>query len=1167
MASPSSLLAFFFLLLLLSSSSSAASASPGDAELLLRFKRSLLNPGRVLRTWLPAGDPCRSFAGVSCAASRVSGIRLDGIPLDADFSSVASSLLSLEHLQSLSLKRAGLVGTLTPPPLGSRCGGRLVELDLAGNDLRGSVTGIPAFSSSCSSLLHLNLSGNSLGFSPSGDVAGERLRLHVLDLSFNRLFSGAALEWFLLSSGGDLRELHLSNSGITGVVPVAGNNCSNLRLLDLSFNSLTGIAPAAFAACENLAFLNISDNDLAGEFVEDFLGPCRSLLAVDLSWNNLSGILPAGISACSALQSLNLANNNFSGELPLNKLTAAVSGLRRIQLSFNRFSGALPETLSELSSSLELLDLSSNSLSGKIPAGLCRGANGHSLRELYLQDNQFAGGIPPSISNCSMLVSLDLSFNYITGGIPSSIGSLPRLRELIMWQNLVEGDIPGDLGRLLALEKLILDNNGLTGAIPSELRNCTNLNWISLSGNRFGGRIPPWLGELSNLVILNVGNNSFSGPIPPELGDCKSLIWLDLNSNLLNGTIPPALAKQSGKIAVGLVSGKRYVYLKNDGSSECHGAGSLLEFAGIRPEQLSRLPTRRTCNFTRIYMGSTQYTFNHNGSVLFLDLSYNQLEGQIPPELGDMYYLEVLNLAHNALSGSIPPELGKLRNAGSLDLSHNLLEGAIPVSFSGLSMLSEIDLSNNRLNGSIPNVGQLATFSAGRYANNSGLCGLPLPPCSGDDSRRTAVNGERHQSSRRRQASVAGSVALGLLLSLLCILGFIFLAAESKKRRRRRRQQVAVKMDGGAGALSGGGDGDNNSAWKLTITQEGLAVNLSTFEKALWKLTLADLVEATNGFHDDCLVGSGGFGDVYRARLKDGAVVAVKRLIHVSGQGDREFTAEMETIGKVRHRNLIPLLGYCKVGEERLLVYQYMKHGSLEDVLHSTRNDNNKSRNKNKNEKGGGGGGGGGGEVGILRLNWAARRNIAVGAARGLAFLHNCIPHIIHRDMKSSNVLLDDDLEARVSDFGMARLMSAVDTHLSVSTLAGTPGYVPPEYCHSFRCTTKGDVYSYGVVLLELLTGRRPTDSSDFGDDNNLVGWVKQQAKSRVSEVFDGELLSEDPGLELELLEHLKVACACLDDRPARRPTMMQVMAMFKEIQAGSTAVGSAALQAVASAD
>ncbi|XP_021300634.1 protein BRASSINOSTEROID INSENSITIVE 1 [Herrania umbratica] len=204
-----------------------------------------------------------------------------------------------------------------------------------------------------------------------------------------------------------------------------------------------------------------------------------------------------------------------------------------------------------------------------------------------------------------------------------------------------------------------------------------------------------------------------------------------------------------------------------------------------------------------------------------------------------------------------------------------------------------------------------------------------------------------------------------------------------------------------------------------------------------------------------------------------------------------------------------------------------MRYGSLEDVLHDQK------------------------KAGI-KLNWAARRKIAIGAARGLAFLHhNCIPHIIHRDMKSSNVLLDENLEARVSDFGMARLMSAMDTHLSVSTLAGTPGYVPPEYYQSFRCSTKGDVYSYGVVLLELLTGKRPTDSADFGD-NNLVGWVKQHAKLRLSDVFDPELMKEDPSLEIELLQHFKVACACLDDRPWRRPTMIQVMAMFKEIQTGS---------------
>nr|CAD1833931.1 unnamed protein product [Ananas comosus var. bracteatus] len=318
---------------------------------------------------------------------------------------------------------------------------------------------------------------------------------------------------------------------------------------------------------------------------------------------------------------------------------------------------------------------------------------------------------------------------------------------------------------------------------------------------------------------------------------------------------------------------------------------------------------------------------------------------------------------------------------------------------------------------------------------------------------------------------------MGLLFSLFCIFGLIIIAVETRRRQKKDNSNNSrdVYID------SRSQSGTANSNWKLSGTN-ALNINLATFEKPLQKLTFADLLEATNGFHDDSLIGSGGFGDVYKAQLKDGSVVAIKKLIHVSGQGDREFTAEMETIGKIKHRNLVPLLGYCKVGEERLLVYEYMKYGSLEDVLH----DRKKSG---------------------IKLSWAMRRKIAVGAARGLAFLHhNCIPHIIHRDMKSSNVLLDENLEARVSDFGMARLMSVMDTHLSVSTLAGTPGYVPPEYYQSFRCTTKGDVYSFGVVLLELLTGRQPTDSSDFGD-NNLVGWVKQKAKIRVSEVFDPELL------------------------------------------------------------
>jgi protein brassinosteroid insensitive 1 len=532
------------------------------------------------------------------------------------------------------------------------------------------------------------------------------------------------------------------------------------------------------------------------------------------------------------------------------------------------------------------------------------------------------------------------------------------------------------------------------------------------------------------------------------------------------------------------------------------------------------MPSKKLCNFTRMYMGNTEYTFNKNGSMIFLDLSVNQLDAEIPKELGSMYYLMILNLGHNLLSGIIPSELAGAKKLAVLDLSHNQLEGPIPNSFSTLS-LSEINLSNNMLNGSIPELGSLATFPKTQYENNTGLCGFPLPKCDPNSRPSSSDDGQSHW----RKGTLAGTVAMGILFSLFCIFGLVIIVIESR-RRKQKKEEASTSRDIYIDSRSHSGTMISN--WRLSGTN-ALSINLAAFEKQLQKLTLADLVDATNGFHNDYLIGSGGFGDVYKAQLKDGRIVAIKKLIHVSGQGDREFTAEMETIGRIKHRNLVPLLGYCKVGEERLLVYDCMKFGSLEDVLHDRK------------------------KIG-MKLNWTARRKIAVGAARGLAFLHhNCIPHIIHRDMKSSNVLIDEQLEARVSDFGMARMMNVVDTHLSVSTLAGTPGYVPPEYYQSFRCTTKGDVYSYGVVLLELLSGKLPTDSTDFGEDNNLVGWVKQHTKLKITDVFDPELLKEDPSLELELLEHLKIACACLDDRPSKRPTMLKVMAMFKEIQAGST--------------
>ncbi|KAJ6814724.1 brassinosteroid LRR receptor kinase BRI1-like [Iris pallida] len=759
-------LPLFLFILLLKIGSSLSSG--GDLDLLLSFKNSLPDPG-VLPTWNSTRSTC-SFAGVTCRNSRVVAVTINGVAVNADFASVSSFLLPSRAWKPSRCGAVTSPAALRPPP-GFRCGGALADLDLSGNRIAGDVSGVALLSSACSLLRSLNLSSNSISSSSSPAAAGG-FNLSSLDLSYNQISSGADLRRLL--SGG-LRYLDLSGNRISGGVPSL-NSATSLQHLDLSANDLSGeLGGGTLVGCHNLRFLNLSSNHLVGS-------------------------LPSGLSSCSSLSTLGLANNNFSGDVDFDALTS-VPGLRLLDLSYNRFTGALPVNLSTKLPTLELLDLSSNALSGSVPVSLC-GNPSFALEELYLQDNFFAGSVPASLSNCSNLVSLDLSFNYLAGALPPSLGSLSKLRDLIMWQNLLEGEIPEELMHLKGLENLILDNNGLTGNIPDGLRNCTELNWISLSSNRLSGPIPPWIGGLGNLAILKLGNNSFSGPIPAELGDCRSLIWLDLNSNRLSGSVPATIAKQSGNIAVGLVTGKRFVYLKNDGSSQCHGSGNLLEFAGIRPEGLNRLPSRRSCNFTRVYMGSTQYTFNNNGSMIFLDLSYNRLEGSIPKEMGRMYYLMILNLGHNALSGSIPPDLGSLRYLAVLDLSHNALDGPIPGSLSGLSMLSEVDLSNNRLNGAIPELGSLATFPRYRYENNSGLCGFPLPAC---DDKHGADTGGGPRNRKSRKASLAGSVAMGLLFALFCIFGMVIVAVESRRRaeeedegERRRprclhRQQFALR--------------------------------------------------------------------------------------------------------------------------------------------------------------------------------------------------------------------------------------------------------------------------------------------------------------------------------------------------------------------------------------
>ncbi|XP_057752199.1 serine/threonine-protein kinase BRI1-like 2 [Arachis stenosperma] len=1089
-----------------------------DEQALLMFKKMVQKDETgALSGWQLNRNPCTWF-GVSCTHGRVTQLDLSGHGLSGTITLDPLSSLDMLSVLKLSLNSFSVNSTslLTLPY-------SLTQLDLSFAGVSGPIP--DNFFSRCPNLVVVNLSYNNMTGPIPDNFLQNSDKLQSLDLSSNNLsgsISGLKIDC------NSLLQLDLSENRLSDSIPISLSNCTSLKSLNLGNNLISGEIPKALGNLNSLQTLDLSRNQLIGWIPFEFGNVCASLVELRLSFNNLTGSIPSSFSSCTWLQLLDISNNNMSGPLP-DSIFHNLGSLQELRLGNNAISGPFPSSISSCKK-LRIVDFSSNKFYGSIPRDICPGAA--SLEELRMPDNLITGEIPSQLSKCSQLKTLDFSLNYLNGSIPEELGQLENLEQLIAWFNGLEGKIPPKLGKCKKLKDLILNNNHLTGEIPSELFNCSNLEWISLTSNELSGEIPREFGLLTRLAVLQLGNNSFTGQIPGELANCSSLVWLDLNSNKLTGEIPPRLGRQQGaKSLFGILSGNTLVFVRNVGNS-CKGVGGLLEFYGIRPERLLQVPTLRTCDFTRLYSGPVLSLFTKYQTLEYLDLSYNELRGRIPQEFGDMEALQVLELSHNQLSGEIPSTLGQLKNLGVFDASHNRLQGHIPDSFSNLSFLVQIDLSNNELTGEIPSRGQLSTLPASQYANNPGLCGVPLQECSRNDNTQTTANQSEEiprGGHRSATAAWANSIVMGILISVASVCILIVWAIAM---RARRKEAEEVKMLNSLQASHAA------TTWKIDKEKEPLSINVATFQRQLRKLKFSQLIEATNGFSAASLIGCGGFGEVFKATLKDGSSVAIKKLIRLSCQGDREFMAEMETLGKIKHRNLVPLLGYCKVGEERLLVYEYMEYGSLEEMLHG--------RTKSRDRR---------------ILTWEERKKVARGAAKGLCFLHhNCIPHIIHRDMKSSNVLLDHEMESRVSDFGMARLISALDTHLSVSTLAGTPGYVPPEYYQSFRCTAKGDVYSFGVVMLELLTGKRPTDKEDFGD-TNLVGWAKMKVRQGTHmEVIDPDLLQVCQGSDeaqlnevKDMLRFLDITLQCVDDLPSKRPNMLQVVAMLRDLHHGTT--------------
>lgn len=502
--------------------------------------------------------------------------------------------------------------------------------------------------------------------------------------------------------------------------------------------------------------------------------------------------------------------------------------------------------------------------------------------------------------------------------------------------------------------------------------------------------------------------------------------------------------------------------------------------------------------------GSISPSIGKLSSLQRLALHQNSLHGIIPNEITNCSQLRALYLRSNFIQGGIPSNIGNLSFLTILDLSSNSLHGAIPSSLGRLTRLRYLNLSTNFLSGEIPDVGALSTFKNKSFTGNLDLCGRQVnKPC------RTslgfpAVLPHAESDEATVPAKRSSHYMKGILIALMSILGLVLVVLLvflwvwfSSKKERAAKKYTEVKKQ---------------------VHQE-TSTKLITFHGDL-PYPSCEILEKLESLNEEDIVGSGGFGTVYRMVMNDCGTFAVKKIDRSREGSDQVFERELEILGSIKHINLVNLRGYCRLLSAKLLIYDYLAMGSLDDFLH-----------ENGDEK--------------ISLSWESRVRIALGSARGLAYLHHdCSPRIIHRDIKSSNILLNENFEPRVSDFGLAKLLVDEDAHVT-TVVAGTFGYLAPEYLQNGRATEKSDVYSFGVLLLELVTGRRPTDPTFVKRGLNVVGWMNTMVReNRLEDVVDKRCTDTDTDTVEAIIE---IAARCTDANPDERPSMQQVLQFIEQ--------------------
>ncbi|ONK73071.1 uncharacterized protein A4U43_C04F26850 [Asparagus officinalis] len=765
---------------------------------------------------------------------------------------------------------------------------------------------------------------------------------------------------------------------------------------------------------------------------------------------------------------------------------AAIGTLFKLNLSRNHFSGSIPDFIGDWPS-LRLLDLGGNSFSGGIPANLFR--NCFKTRFVSFSHNKLSGPVPTSIANCLNLDGIDFSFNNLSGGFPPQICSPPAINFVSLRSNSLSGTVADKIGGCRSVQFIDLSGNLFSGEAPFGLLALSNLSYFNVSSNDFNGKIPG-LGTCSqNLEYIDASRNDLSGEIDSGIAGCKGLTLLDLAFNQLSGQIP------SG---IGSLKSLSILRLGNN------------DINGKIPAELGGIIMLMVLDLNNLQLsGEVPATLGQCQFLLELDLSGNGLDGRIPGNIYDMASLKHLDLHHNRLNGTIPDVLGNLTHIEFLDLSENLLTGEIPASLGKLTSLTHLNLSYNNLTGIIPLSPTIQKFNASSFSHNPFLCGPPLNAVCPGVSKRTRV---------LSVTAIVAIVAAAVILAGVCIISIINILAYRKRQREEEESEILISE-----STAPGSNGSGAIIGKLVLFSKSLPAKYEDWEAGTKAL-----------LDKDCLIGGGSIGTVYKATFEGGVSIAVKKLETLGRiRNQEEFEHEMSRLGSLRHPNLVAFQGYYWSSTTQLILSKFVLNNNLYHHLHGYRYSGSTSSRAR-------------GE-----LFWSRRFNIALGTARALAYLHHdCKPQVLHLNIKSTNILLDEEFEAKLSDYGLINLLPILGNR-ALTKFHTAIGYVAPELAsQSLRYSDKCDVYSFGVILLEIVTGRKPVESPGAAEVVILRDYVRRVLEDgTVSGCFDTRLRGF---VEAELIQVLKMGLVCTSDVSSKRPSMAEVVQFLESIRPNS---------------